>query len=481
MTRRAAIDGRALPIAAIAAILVALVATHLPHLSAGPLDYDEGIYWLSLRSMRAGHPLFASVYSSQPPAFLLMTEPPWSWLGGSIEAARAAMLAWSVIAVAAGAALGWRLGGRLVGVATAALLTVDPRMVDQSITLQADGPAVALGLVSLAAAALAVTSDSRRWRTVAAVVAGAAMAVGLLTKLSDVGIVPALLVLLLTSRQRWALLGLAVAGGIAAAAAVLLPMAGAWQAMWNQAIGLHLNITTRALDQALSVSFLKQFLHSEWPVVAVAALGVLIGWLHSRLAWLVGVVWVAGAMAAVAATRPLFPHHMVLVIPGLAILGATGFAAVVTEVRDRLGQQGVVLAAGLAAVAALACALLMEHALTAPVLAVRTNVALVARLQALTPRSALLIGDDQFDQALAGRDSPPQFVDTSSVRLVGGDVTATTLDSELAADPNVCGVLFATGRLAAVQGFEASLLARLPVRTTLPGRAVLYTRAACQA
>jgi hypothetical protein len=131
---RPAVDGRALPIAAIAAILVALVATHLPHLNAGPLDYDEGIYWLSLRSMRAGHPLFTAVYSSQPPAFLLMTEPPWSWLGGSIEAARAVMLAWSVIAVTAGAVLGWRLGGPVLGVAVAVLLTVDPRMVDQSIT-----------------------------------------------------------------------------------------------------------------------------------------------------------------------------------------------------------------------------------------------------------------------------------------------------------------------------------------------------------
>jgi hypothetical protein len=67
MRRHGAIRGRALPIAAIVAILVVLVATHLPHLSAGPLDYDEGIYWLSLRSMREGHPLFTSIYSSQPP------------------------------------------------------------------------------------------------------------------------------------------------------------------------------------------------------------------------------------------------------------------------------------------------------------------------------------------------------------------------------------------------------------------------------
>ena len=114
MRRHGAIRGGVLPIAAIVAILVVLVATHLPHLSAGNLDYDEGIYWLSMRSLRAGNPLFTSVYSSQPPAFLLLTEPPWNWLGGSIEAGRAVMLAWAVIGVGAGAVLGSRLGGRLV-------------------------------------------------------------------------------------------------------------------------------------------------------------------------------------------------------------------------------------------------------------------------------------------------------------------------------------------------------------------------------
>jgi hypothetical protein len=60
-------------------------------------------------------------------------------------------------------------------------------------------------------------------------------------------------------------------------------------------------------------------------------------------------------------------------------------------------------------------------------------------------------------------------------------VTAATLDGVLASDPHVCGVLFATGRLSGLPGFEASLPAQLPVRTTLDGGAVLYTRATCPA
>src|ERR1700694_1137504 len=33
-------------------------------------DYDEGVYWQSLESMRQAHHLFSEVFSSQPPLFL---------------------------------------------------------------------------------------------------------------------------------------------------------------------------------------------------------------------------------------------------------------------------------------------------------------------------------------------------------------------------------------------------------------------------
>jgi hypothetical protein len=405
-----------------------------------------------------------------------VTEPPWDWLGGSIEAGRAVILAWSVVGVGAGAVLGWCLGGRVVGVATAVPLTIDPRMVDQSITLQADGPATSLALLSLAAAALTVTLRSGRWRAVAAVVCGAAMGLGILTKLFDVGVVPCVVFVLLGGGHRWRMLGLAAAGMVSVAALILLPMVDAWPAMWDQAIGLH--VSTRALYPGISGTFLWLFLQTEWPLTALAAVGLLIGWRAGRTAWMVGVVWIAGSMGALAATRPVFPHHMVLLIPGLALLGGTAIAVVVAHVGSRFDSRRWLIAVGLStAVAGAAGALLLNHALTA--LETPTNVALVARLQALSPASSLLIGDDQFDQALAARDAPPQFVDTSSVRLRGGGVTAATLETVLLADPRVCGVLFASGRLSGVPGFVAWVAAEFPVRNGLPAGAVLYTRPAC--
>ena len=55
---------------ALAAILVAALAVRLPLLLGPQIDYDEGVYWASLRALAAGHGMFVPVYSSQPPAFV---------------------------------------------------------------------------------------------------------------------------------------------------------------------------------------------------------------------------------------------------------------------------------------------------------------------------------------------------------------------------------------------------------------------------
>lgn len=464
--------------AAATALVTALVLIRLPHLGTGPLDFDEGVYWLSLRSMRAGNPLFTSVYSSQPPAFLLLAEPPWAWLGGSIAAARAVVLAWSVVAVGAGAILGWRLAGPVAGSASAVLLAADPRMVEQSLILQADGPATALALLALAAAGCAVTVERRHWRTLAAVCAGAAMALGILTKLFDVGVVPALIVLLLTSRRRWVLLGSTAAGALLASGVILLPMVDAWSAMLDQAVGVH--VTTRGLYPGITLAYVRTFVGREWPLVLLAALGVLTGWRYRWRAWAVGVAWLAGAFAALLATRPVFQHHTVQLIPGLVILAATAIADVAGRLRTSLEGQARLALWSVAAVAGgVAGALLLEHTLAR--LVFPTNTALVVRLQALIPATALVFGDDQFDQALAARDAPPQLIDTSGVRLNGGRVTATALERDLRGDPRVCGVLFGAGRLSSVPGLVSWTSVRYPVRHTLPGGAVLYTLPLCRA
>ncbi|MHB8719295.1 MAG: hypothetical protein ACYDAC_10465 [Candidatus Dormibacteria bacterium] len=462
------------PLAAIAVLVLATVVTRIPNLGSGPLDFDEGVYWLSLRSLREGHTLFTQVYSSQPPAFLLGVEPLWSWLGGTIEAARSLMTAWACVAVVAAAITGWRLAGPWTGVGVALIVAVDPRIVDQSVTLQADGPATALALAALAAAAVAVTARGRLRAGLAATAAGALLSAGILTKLFDVGAVPAVGVALLLGRRRPALLVAAAAGGLLTAALVLLPLASSWGAMWQQAVGLHLD--ARGVDGSASWQLAATIWATEWPVVIAAAAGALVGWWGARRLWVVGMAWCAGSTLALLATHPLFPHHVALLVPGMACLGASAMAAVGRAGRAALQPHARAAAALVTTCAtAAAASLLLAGALRS--LGEPIDSARIEQLTEFVPPAALIVTDDQFDLAAAGRDAPPFWVDTSGVRLRAEDVTA----ASLAATPHLCGVLFQSGRLSGVPGLAAWAALAFPEHHVLDGGALLEIRPGCPA
>ncbi len=456
---------------AIAAIAVIVVVTRLPLLGAGEIDYDEGVYWLSLQSMQAGHPLFTAVYSSQPPAFLLFTLPPWALLGASITAARTVMLAWAVIGVAAGSVIGWRLGGRVAAIAAAVALAVDPLMVRQSVVLQADGPATSLALVAVALAAVAVTVRRRRWSAAAAALAGAALAVGVLTKLLDVAAIPPLVAVLAFSPQ-WRRLGIAAgAGSLVAAGAILLPLHGAWAAIWSDSVGLHLN--TRSITYGVSFG---DALGQRWYLEVIAAAAAVLGWRRHRRLVVTGLVWVAGALVAMAATTPLWDHHAVSLSPGLALMLAAGVSSVSASLAARTTQRKVWIGLGMGGASLAACSVILVSGLAQ---LPGSNLApLASLLTRETPPSAEVLGDEQFAQAQANRAAPPQFVDTSRTRLIGSDVTAQELEATAARDP-VCAVLFATGRLAAVPDFEAWVAAHYPQRVDAGSGRALYVIPGC--
>src|SRR5690348_107039 len=119
----------------VVALLLAAVLVRAPLLAGGQIDYDEGVYWQSLRAIAAGHALFASVYSSQPPAFLLLLLPGHLASGGALLADRITVLALSLAGIAAAGRTAGLLAGRWAGLLAAALLAADPLFLRQSVTL----------------------------------------------------------------------------------------------------------------------------------------------------------------------------------------------------------------------------------------------------------------------------------------------------------------------------------------------------------
>jgi 4-amino-4-deoxy-L-arabinose transferase-like glycosyltransferase len=426
--------------------------------------------------MQAGHPLYSSVYCSQPPAFLLLTEPGWALLGGSIAAARAVMVAWALVGVASGAVIGWRLAGSVAGISIAAMLAVDPMMVQQSVILQADGPATALGLLAVAMATCALKGHRERARDVFAFLAGAVLVVGVLTKLLDAAVVPVVAVTLIGRRWRRIWL-LALAGGCVAGAALLLPYLPAWSALWIQVVGMHLPDSS-TVGAGITFSFLASWAHLELPEIILAALGVLLGWRNHRRLVTTGLVWIGGALVAVAGTHPALQHYMIAISPGLALLGGAALAQA-AEWCGAGTHARWTEAALVAALVTVASIVLVGSLGNLQQLQVEPNPRQVASIRQLIPPGSQLFGDDQFNEALAGRQGPPYLIDTSLLRLHNSGLTPAALESRISGDPALCGVLFATNRLTTMQGFQAWVGIHFPDRSDLPGGAVLYRRAGC--
>jgi 4-amino-4-deoxy-L-arabinose transferase-like glycosyltransferase len=225
-----------------AAVLALALLLRMPAINGGQIDYDEGVYWQSLRSMAAGHPLFSQVYSSQPPAFLLLIFPFYRVLGQSLVGARVAVLFVFLVGLAAAYRLVSQLSRRAAGMIAISVLAADPVCFRESVVLQADLPAMGFALIGLA---LAVEATGRSRQVGGrAMAAGVALTTGFLVKPLAAASGPAVMVALaslpLLRRQRFRGYALATAGALAAAVVILLPFLSVWRPLWDQTVGLHL-------------------------------------------------------------------------------------------------------------------------------------------------------------------------------------------------------------------------------------------------
>src|SRR5262249_25913769 len=141
---------------ALAVIAVVALLLRLWPIAGLSVDYDEGVYWQSLRAMAGGAPLYTSVFSSQPPLFLLGVHPFYLLFGQTLTPARLAVVLYSLAGIAAMYFAGRALAGRWIGVLAALLLALDPLYLTESRTLQAEAPALAFQIACVALAAEAV-------------------------------------------------------------------------------------------------------------------------------------------------------------------------------------------------------------------------------------------------------------------------------------------------------------------------------------
>jgi hypothetical protein len=494
--------------------VIALVLRVIP-LQSASTDYDEGVYWQSLRAMSLGHPLFTSIFSSQPPFFLLSLSPIYSFfalfLGQTLVAARLGIVLYSLIGLAAMYLAARSLGGRAVGLLALALLVADPFYLKESYTLQAEVPALAWALVALALGVAAASAAGNRSHLLA-LAAGVALGLGILTKLFDVFmLVPIVLYLLAPSAQAaWSLeggslrfrgrqalissgsaalpdVGLLVAGCLLAIVLVLLPFAGNLGTVYDQVVHYHLSASQHA-GHTLGYN-IKLVLDNpmEYPLALLALVSAVMAVLQRWWILLVPVLWLLVTLAFLLKQQPLLDHDRLILVPPLVLIGSliiwryrpqpAGASHLISPpVRVALASGQVLLRLSVAVVLlSLFIGVVGTHRdIDSPL--PQASVEMASALRAATLPGDLVASDDQYIAGLADRNVPPELVDTSQVRILSGYLSASRLEA-LITHYDVRVLLFASGRFDMVPGFRSWVQANFTQIASFGDGRALYLKA----
>ncbi|HWQ10449.1 MAG TPA: glycosyltransferase family 39 protein [Holophaga sp.] len=476
---------------AVAGVVLVFFGLGLHGLGSGvERDFDEGVYWLTLRCMSHGYRLYEQAFYSQPSGFLPAIYPIYALFGKTIWAARLGVLVISLLGLAGAAAIGMVLRGRAGALIALLAMATSPVFLAASRTLQADAPVTALMLLSVGSAYLWWRHPDGKTGCALASLAAFSLVWCIFAKLF--GLAAAVPVLMLAAahlvrirkhpagaRQAGSaslLVGLAVT--VLAVLLFLLPFHAALPRMWDQVVSFHMVAKGFAGSPfAKGVDLKHELLHM--PLVPLAAAGAIIVLVRKDRLALPLLGWLLATLVLLWQQVPLFRHHLVVLVPPMALMATPAIALLLPDGGRLRVARTVVLLAGLYAIGTSLPRLIRQTVRVPKVPAAYGGV--VAALEAAVRPDERVVTDAQFLAALADRLPPPRLVDTSFARILTGSLTVDAL-IEGAGDRRVKAVLFyrtrkqRESRLASVPAFRAWVAAHCHLVVAWDGGCELWIK-----
>lgn len=471
--------------------LLALALWMYQHTLNVPFDrdgYDEGVYWQTLRAMGAGNTLYFPTFYSQPPAFLLSIYPTYVLFGQTLWSARLGIALVGFIGLLGALLLGKALRGNSAGLIGLALLILNPAYLSASQTIEAEGPQVAFSMLAIAFAYLWWERPMGKRGICYAALCTLTLALSIFCKLFGLAELAPIGLLVLahcwrviqqtrqtqkdqrpeqqTARSTSGtpsspmislILGCAVF--LITIILILVPFAGVFQSFWSEVITFHttaIKVSSTTGNTTTIRNFLQQNMLSY-----TALYGTIVAFWRRDWRVIPLLVWLLALLYLLLHQAPLFAHHLVIVVPSLVGLSMMGFGPLKGNWK-RISRWTYAVSA--------VCLILVLFTLATNAREDRayyrgintkanyhsTRVSLQAAhdVQAATTPQQLVVTDGQFIVALANRNTLPELVDTSNVRIQTGFITTQQV-IQLASQPRVHAILFYTGRFQNLPGFSS--------------------------
>jgi hypothetical protein len=427
-----------------------LFAWQIRHLGAYNWLYDEAGYIAVPWMVATGHTLYTDVYSPSPPLFTLSIAAAFKIWGCSVEVARSVIVAYSTLGLLAAALLAREIRGRVAGLAAALLLFFSPEYFRLSRVTMSEVPAVSLALVSLLASLVYWRRGQRGWL----ILSGLAMAASLLVKLVTLFALP--LPFLGVALRHFYLLAPDTGRSMAEKVRGMALDFAVWvasfclpillclliydpRAMYEQAVALHWQGREfHPVDYNRRGPRILAYLWQDRGLLILALGGSLSCWLRRSRQALLIVAWFLLVTAMMVNQAPLTSHHMLPMVPSLAVLAGVmvqeGWDSWRTLIRQRHWQD-ILLAAG-------GMGLLIFSLVNLPAVAESNRVEMartgtpeglvedaISLLEQTTAPGDFVISDDPVIVLLAGRKIPPMLTGADWRRLHVGHLTAEQLIS----------------------------------------------------
>ncbi|HYU17762.1 MAG TPA: glycosyltransferase family 39 protein [Chloroflexota bacterium] len=451
-------------------ILLGSAFMRLVRLSSVSGDLDEGIRGIQLLLVSAGYRPVQEIYSSQGPLLLDLLYPLYHLFGETLGAARLAVGFYSLIGILGAYCAGRVVGGPLGGAMAAVLLALSPTYLRNSRQALAEVPALAPAILAVAAALAYQRGGRWSWLLVSGLFLGLAL---LIKPIVVAAIVPIALAVVVGPRRP--LRPLLLVGGVAAAFVLVIVLVTGLSAVLSQVIDYRLRSReVSGWDVRENWRLLQTTLGRDqiglFALALAAGLAMLVASPRRALPL---VLWPLASVGLLLAYSPLFPKHVVIAVPPVAVLAGSGIGQIWQAVRARQWQ-------GMLGAVALAAGGLF-YLWSAPAMfswdARFMNLSpsfegerfqesgdAATTIEALTKRGDFIITDHPYLAFLAQRLVPPELSDPSKTRVRARELTG----EDIAAAGETYGarlVVLWSDRLRTLRNFKSWLDQRfLPVK-----------------
>lgn len=485
-------------IVVVIALLAFSFAAHNAYSGLGQYGdwYDQGVYLESARLMSRGYQQYTEIFASQPPLWLPAVTLSFHVFGENLLAAQILTATSGLVILVAVMLAAAQVSGRGSGVFAGLLIVLSPTELEWSRVVVPEVPFAALAAIGIALAIRYVRNGNRIWLIAAA----CAIACSILIKVLGLFVLPSLVALAIA---RWAsvagiqrpqrlrhmaadVLIIAITIAVVIGSCSLRSYSGH---MWNQVVTFHLVARSvyPSIPVAQRIYLVARFMKDERLLIAVSPLAVLC--LLDGFEGAAILAWPAFTFFGLIYQRPLFSHHMIALIPAVAVaVGVgSGYCGALSAAFFRwCSTQSYPIrtawrAAYLAAAIPVAIVLVREGWLAANQQETLVNTALdehkdmsMARtIDQNTGPGEMVATDAQSVAFLAERDVPPELADTSFLRIQTGYLSSEEF-IKATEKYHVRLLLFWTGRLNTVPGLVEWARANFPRRLDFGNGRVLY-------